>query len=89
MVTIDVSSVSTERELHDLLKQELGFPNFCGRNWSAFWDAITGLVRVPDHLRFTGWSELLDQVPEGGRELQLQLDRYRDEYRPGLLVEYS
>lgn len=89
MVTIDVSSVSTETELHDLLKQRLGFPYFYGGNWDAFWDAVTGLVRIPDHIRFTGWSELLDHVPDGGRELRLQLDRYRDEYRPGLLVEFT
>ncbi|MEV0114132.1 barstar family protein [Streptomyces sp. NPDC050844] len=89
MVTIDVSSVSTEEELHGLLKQEFDFPYFYGRNWDAFWDAVTGLVRIPDHIRFAGWAELLEHVPDGGRMLQLLLDRYRAEYRPGLLVEYT
>ncbi|MFJ5518048.1 barstar family protein [Streptomyces griseoluteus] len=47
MITIDVSEVSDESALHLLLKQKLGFPDFYGMNWNAFWDAITGLRAVP------------------------------------------
>ncbi|MFE4455406.1 barstar family protein [Streptomyces sp. NPDC056796] len=56
MVTIDVSSVANEDELHQLLQREFGFPDFYGRNWNAFWDAVSGLVSVPEHVRFTGWG---------------------------------
>ncbi|MET8693939.1 barstar family protein [Streptomyces bauhiniae] len=52
MITIDVSGLSDERALHRVLRRELGFPDFYGNNWAAFWDAITGLVRIPGHLRF-------------------------------------
>ncbi|WP_438296039.1 barstar family protein [Streptomyces sp. HUAS TT7] len=89
MLTIDVSSVSSEDELHALLKREFDFPYFYGRNWNAFWIAVTGLVRIPDQVRFVGWASLLDRVPAGGRMLRLQLDRYRDEYRSDLLIEYG
>ncbi|MEV5942307.1 barstar family protein [Streptomyces sp. NPDC051994] len=77
-----------ERELHALLEREFDFPYFHGRNWDAFWDAVTGLVEIPDHLRFVGWVTLLERVPAGGRMLRLQLDRCRNEYRSDLLIEY-
>ncbi|MEU5438750.1 barstar family protein [Streptomyces sp. NPDC020719] len=88
MLTIDVSFVTSEDELHGLLKREFDFPYFYGRNWDAFWDAVTGLVRIPDQVRFVGWVSLLEHVPSGGESLRRQLDGYRDQYRPDLLVEY-
>ncbi|MFI1170120.1 barstar family protein [Streptomyces melanogenes] len=29
-----------------------GVPYFYGRNWDAFWDAVTGLVRIPEPSAF-------------------------------------
>ncbi|MGH4036029.1 barstar family protein [Actinomycetota bacterium Odt1-20B] len=89
MLIIDVSSVGSEEELHAVLQRELGFPGFYGRNWDAFWDAVTGLVQIPGRVRFVGWAALVERLPYGGRMLRLQLDRYRDEYRPDLYVEYA
>ncbi|MER7311958.1 MULTISPECIES: barstar family protein [Streptomyces] len=88
MVTIDVASVVDEDELHRLLQREFDFPDFYGRNWSAFWDAVSGLVFIPEHVRFTGWELLAERVPDGAMMLRDCLDRYRDLYRPGLRVEY-
>ncbi|WP_329115483.1 barstar family protein [Streptomyces sp. NBC_01465] len=88
MLTIDVSSVVSEDELHGLLQREFDFPSFYGGNWDAFWDAVTGLVEIPGHVRFLGWDSLLEHVPSGGRMLRRQLDNYRNRYRPDLLVEY-
>ncbi|MFD7714051.1 barstar family protein [Streptomyces sp. NPDC059785] len=87
MLAIDVSCVLSEDELHGLLKREFGFPSFYGRNWDAFWDAVSGLA-IPDHVRFLGWASFLEHVPGGGRMLRRQLDNLRDEYRPDLRVEY-
>ncbi|MFI9496141.1 barstar family protein [Streptomyces halstedii] len=88
MVTIDVASVVDEDELHRLLQREFDFPDFYGRNWSAFWDAVSGLVFIPEHVRFTGWELLAEWVSGGAMMLRDCLDRYRDLYRPGLRVEY-
>lgn len=84
MVIIDVGQVDDERGLHALLKAELGFPAFYGMNW----DAITGLVKIPDHLRFTGSDRLIARVPCGATRLRQALDRYRQQYRPQFLAEY-
>ncbi|GAA2746439.1 CPCC family cysteine-rich protein [Kitasatospora cinereorecta] len=75
-VVIDLADVRSERDLHTLLKTELGFPSFYGMNWNAFWDAITGLVPMPRELRFVHWSELNARVPEAAAALRHQLDRY-------------
>ncbi len=77
-VVIDVGALHSERELHGLLKQQLGFPSFYGMNWAAFWDAITGLVEMPNELRFTHWAELELRAPQAAAALRRQLTRYED-----------
>ena len=88
MITIDVSAVGDERELHAVLAVTLHFPSIYGMNWDAFWDAITGLVQIPDRLRFVGWAHLRQQVPRGATTLRQALDRYRSQYRPEFVAEY-
>jgi len=46
-VQVDLSAVITSAELHEILEHALEFPALYGRNWNAFWDAITGLVPMP------------------------------------------
>ncbi|MCX5079480.1 barstar family protein [Streptomyces sp. NPDC001940] len=89
MITIDVSEVSGERSLHLLLMRELNFPEFYGMNWDAFWDAVTGLVSIPDHVRFLGWDQLAVGVPLGAAMLRRALDDYQATYRPEFLAEYA
>lgn len=89
MITIDVSGLPDERALHLLLQQELGFPDFYGKNWAAFWDVITGLVWIPDRLRFLGWEHLVEDVPRGAAMLRRALDSYQAMYRPELVVEFG
>ncbi|MEU1080442.1 hypothetical protein ABZ368_09360 [Streptomyces sp. NPDC005908] len=38
-------------------------------NRDAFWDAITGLVKIPDHVRFIGWDRLTATAPRGATTL--------------------
>ncbi|MFJ6564474.1 barstar family protein [Streptomyces sp. NPDC091412] len=88
MITIDVSGVTDECALHLILKRELAFPDFYGMNWAAFWDAISGLVRIPEHVRFLGWDQLADGVPHGAAMLQRALDNYQATYRSEFIAEY-
>lgn len=68
-VTIDVSRVNTRLELHALLAKSLSFPSFYGNNWDAFWDAITGLVEMPDVLEFRGIEQLKKSLPKDAVQL--------------------
>ncbi|MFI6347688.1 barstar family protein [Streptomyces sp. NPDC050560] len=89
MITIDVSEVSDEHFLHLLLMRELDFPEFYGRNWDAFWDAITGLVSIPNRVRFLSWDQLAAGVPRGAAMLRRALDDYQAMYRPEFVTEYA
>jgi len=37
IVTFDLSTVDSVRELHALMATTLGFPDWYGPNWDAFW----------------------------------------------------
>ncbi len=65
-VIIDLSAVQTPVELHHLLMEKLDFPGWYGCNWNAFWDAITGLVAMPEILQFKGWAGFELRLPGGG-----------------------
>lgn len=81
LVVLDVSNVKSEAELHRILKEKLDFPDFYGMNWSAFWDAITGLVELPETLIFEGWESLRISLPTDSEILKQKLDK-RNEMFP-------
>lgn len=51
-LTIDCASLS-ERELHAVFKEKLGFPDFYGKNWDALIDCLS-YMRYPE----AGMSEV-------------------------------
>lgn len=63
-ISIDLTSVTSSVELHEVLKQKLQFPGFYGCNWNAFWDSITGLVEMPDKLEISGLDHVRKVLPE-------------------------
>ena len=42
--TLDFSKIQHWNEFHQIIKQELDFPDYYGENWDAFWDCITDMV---------------------------------------------
>ncbi|MGO9816113.1 MAG: barstar family protein [Terriglobales bacterium] len=63
LIEVNLSSVSNAIELHETLSKALGFPDWYGSNWDAFWDAITGLVEMPSELRFVHWPDFESRLP--------------------------
>ena len=55
-MTIDLEAAADIDHLHEIFKERLGFPNFYGKNWDAFWDTITALVVMPEELRLINWE---------------------------------
>ncbi|MBD2325694.1 barstar family protein [Alkalinema sp. FACHB-956] len=70
VVEIVLSEVNTTDELHAKLSDALGFPDFYGRNWDAFWDSIAGLLEMPRQLRFYGWNKFVERFPEDSHKLK-------------------
>ncbi|HMU67952.1 MAG TPA: barstar family protein [Cellvibrionaceae bacterium] len=83
---INVGSVESEVELQEVLARHLGFPEFYGKNWDAFWDAITGLVELPNQLEFIGIAQLQAVVPDACQKLRNSLRELNQEF-PELGVE--
>ncbi len=80
LVTIDVSTVTTPKEFHEILQKNLDFPKFYGMNWDAFWDAITGLVYMPLKLEFIGWNNIKAIMPDDSLIFQELINDLNTEY---------
>jgi len=74
-IEIDLTSITSEEQLHTLLMRRLEFPHYYGKNWNAFWDVITEPDRLPHVLTFPRWSEFQHRLPEAARELRDCLER--------------
>lgn len=74
LIEIDLHSVATANELHQLLMESLDFPGWYGCNWDAFWDAITGLVEMPEVLRLVGWAAFETRMPDEAKLMRECLD---------------
>ena len=59
---IDCSDIMTMEELHIVLADKLNFPDFYGHNWNSFWDAITGLVNMPNRIFFISYSSMKEKM---------------------------
>lgn len=75
-MTIDLSNIQSDEELHLLFKDKLQFPAFYGRNWDAFWDAITGLVELPEVLTIVGYHLLKEVLPTDAAILEDIINKY-------------
>lgn len=79
-VNIDLSDVTSAAELHALLREKLGFPDWYGCNWDAFWDAITGLVEMPLKLQISGWQRFSSHLPRDAQLMQKCLEQMTAEF---------
>ncbi|MFC6339529.1 ribonuclease inhibitor [Pseudomonas sp. CCM 7891] len=86
LVKIDLSHVSAPNQLHAILSAALGFPDWYGQNWDAFWDAITSLVEMPITLELAGWSGFSQRLPREATLMQQCLAQMTAEY-PDLAPE--
>ncbi len=76
---IDLRDLQTVEQLHAQLQEKLNFPAFYGKNWDAFWDAITGLVELPERVRLLGWRSFEAQFPNDAAMMRERFSDYRQE----------
>ena len=57
--TIDLTAVTTPREMHERIKAALSLPEYYGMNLDALWDCLTAFVPLPCTIRLVGQ----DSVP--------------------------
>lgn len=80
VVLINLESVNNELELQKLLKEKLEFPDFYGGNWNSFWDAITGLVELPETIIFENWGIFESKLLEDAHLLKNMLSKFNEKY---------
>ncbi|MCW0377484.1 hypothetical protein NB697_000330 [Xanthomonas sacchari] len=80
VIRIELRNVTSAKDLHALLMESLGFPSWYGRNWNAFWDAITGLVEMPEQLVLDGWQEFSLRMPTDAQLMCKCLEDMSDMY---------
>lgn len=76
---IDLGAVESVEQLHVLFQETFCFPSYYGRNWDAFWDAITGLVELPPRIRLLGWQQFESRFPRDARIMRECLTDYRND----------
>lgn len=77
---LDVTAVQNSTELHCLLQKNLELPDFYGMNWDAFWDAITGLIELPETLIFEGWNNVEERLPKDSQILINLLNDFNEQH---------
>ena len=79
---IDLTSVETRESLHELLRSSLGFPDWYGKNWDAFWDCLRDpdLSSLPRSLKLRGSAHLAEALPREYRLFRKCLEDLNSEY---------
>lgn len=77
-LNIDVSGIPDKETLHEYLSKALGFPDYYGRNWDAFWDCICSDEQslMPTVLEVRGIVDLRSIVPHEAQKFEACLNDY-------------
>ena len=75
LYTLDFSKVNHIDEVHQIIKDELDFPDYYGMNWYAFWDCLTALVGDPIHIEIVGIETVQRKFPHHAK---IMLDTLKD-----------
>ncbi|MBP1994202.1 barstar family protein [Paenibacillus eucommiae] len=67
IVTLNSEKINNAAQFHELLRLELGLPEWYGCNLDALWDVLDGFVGLPLLIRLSGMP--LVQKPELNPEL--------------------
>ena len=62
--TIDFTGVKNYSEMHFVIKEALGFPDYYGCNWSALWDSLTDMYGEPIHIEVLGLESIKNKFGE-------------------------
>jgi ribonuclease inhibitor len=73
-VNIDGRYISSYKELHELLKKKLEFPDFYGANLDALWDCITGMIELPLELRWKHYEVSEERLGEKAQRTRAVLE---------------
>ncbi len=76
LYTLDFSKVHYLGEVHQIIKDELDFPDYYGMNWDALWDCLTDMITDPTiHIELIGIERIQHLFP---KHTKLILETFKD-----------
>ena len=78
-MTIALANVNTKAAFHMTMKRKLGFPDWYGISWDAFWDAIIAVVEMPDCVILRNWETFAQACPKDTQILREIIIEYHQE----------
>lgn len=78
-VLINLAGIGSKASIHEAFKQQLGFPDWYGPSWDAFWDAILAVVEMPDEVVLLNWQEFAQACPKDMQILRQIISDYQIE----------
>ena len=76
-IILDLTVCKNWLDVHFLLKQKFGFPEYYGNNWSAFWDCIDGLFEGEQiTVEIYGYNSLEGELK---KEIEIMLEMLREQ----------
>ncbi|OON65862.1 barstar family protein [Hymenobacter sp. CRA2] len=85
-MTLDLTGITSKAAIHQLFKEKLGFEDWYGANWDAFWDSIVAIVEMPEQLTLTNWQEFAEHCPRDMQILRQVIQDYAVEMAPKRIV---
>ena len=72
--TLDFSKIECWDEFHQIIKDELDFPDYYGENWDALWDCLSEMVdeEEPLNIEIIG-AEKLEQKFTGTVDMMVKI----------------
>lgn len=88
-IEIDLSGCRYLGEIHRLLKEKFGFPEYYGENWSALWDCLDGRFddREEIKIKVYGYYAMKDEL-QRGCEPMLKIFSRAEETMPNVHFEF-
>ncbi len=90
--TLDFSKANDMDEVHQIIKEELDFPDYYGRNMDALWDCLTDMITDPTiHMELIGIDRMQHLFPKD-TEILLDILKdlkhcYNDRYSNRIMIE--
>ncbi|RSK36102.1 barstar family protein [Hymenobacter metallilatus] len=85
-MTLDLTGITSKAALHQLFKEQLGFAEWYGPSWDAFWDSVVAIVPMPPVLMLTNWEEFARCCPRDMEILRRVIQDYAEEMHPKQIV---
>ena len=78
--TIDFANVKTVFDFYGTIIAGLKLPDWCGQNFSAIWDMLTGYMEFPATIIMHGTALLPKEFEDKMNRLMLMFQRAEDRY---------